>query len=123
VPVPKWVAGINKRFFNKLELKRGVRPVLTHVGRTSGEVFHTPLDAHPVDGGFIFICMYGPDSDWVKNILASGTAHLTVEDQELDLDSPRLMTMDEALEQLPDSVKMPPSWLNVSDFLRMSVAA
>ncbi|HSF84192.1 MAG TPA: nitroreductase family deazaflavin-dependent oxidoreductase [Acidimicrobiia bacterium] len=123
MPVPKWVAGINKRFFNKLELKRGVRPVLTHVGRTSGEVFHTPLDAHPVDGGFIFICMYGPDSDWVKNILASGTAHLTVEDQELDLDSPRLMTMDEALEQLPDSVKMPPSWLNVSDFLRMSVAA
>ena len=97
--------------------------MLTHVGRTSGEVFHTPLDAHPVDGGFIFICMYGPDSDWVKNILASGTAHLTVEDQELDLDSPRLMTMDEALEQLPDSVKMPPSWLNVSDFLRMSVAA
>lgn len=123
MPVPKWVAGINKRFFNKLELKRGIRPVLTHVGRTSGKTFHTPLDAHRVDGGFIFICMYGPDSDWVKNILASGTAHLTVEDREFDLDSPHLMTQNEALELLPDTVKAPPAWLNVSDYFRMDVAA
>ena len=30
--MPKWVAKVNKRTFNKLELKRGKRPVLTHAG-------------------------------------------------------------------------------------------
>ncbi len=34
MPVPAWIAQVNKRLFNKVELKRGVRPVLTHVGTT-----------------------------------------------------------------------------------------
>jgi deazaflavin-dependent oxidoreductase (nitroreductase family) len=123
MPVPMWIAEINKRFFNKLELKRGTRPVLTHVGRRSGTSYHTPLDAHPVDGGFIFICMYGPDADWVQNILAAGSAHLTIEDAEFDLDSPRLISKDEAWQRLPETVKAPPEWLNVSDYLQMELAA
>ncbi len=69
-------------------LKRGVRPVLTHVGRTSGKTYHTPLDAHPVENGYIFILMYGSDSDWVKNVLAAGTAHLRVGGDEFELDPP-----------------------------------
>ena len=59
MPLPRWLANFNKRTFNKLELKRGVRPALTHVGRSSGQVYHTPLDAHRVEGGFIFIMNYG----------------------------------------------------------------
>ncbi|MGI9642566.1 MAG: nitroreductase/quinone reductase family protein, partial [Acidimicrobiia bacterium] len=77
--IPKWVAKVNKRVFNPREINKGVRPVLTHVGRKSGNTYQTPLDAHAVDGGHIFIANYGPDSDWVQNILASGTASLRVD--------------------------------------------
>ncbi len=73
MPMPLWFGQINKRVFNKMELKRGVRPVLTHVGRSSGKVYRTPLDAHPVDGGYLFILVYGSGSDWVQNALAAGT--------------------------------------------------
>ncbi len=121
MPVPMWVAQVNKRLFNKLELKRGKRPVLTHVGRSSGKTYQVPLDAHRVDGGFIFILMYGSSSDWVQNVLAAGTASLEVGGEEFDLASPRLVTKDVAWAQLPGTTKAPPKRLNVTEFLQMDI--
>ena len=40
MPMPRWWAQINKRVFNPLELERGRRAVLRHVGRVSHESFH-----------------------------------------------------------------------------------
>ncbi len=122
MPVPMWVAEINKRVFNKMELKRGTRPVLTHVGRTSGASHRTPLDAHRVDGGFVFICMYGPQSDWVQNVLAAGSAELSAGGEEFHLVEPRIITEAEAFSQLPETTKAPPGFLKVTDYLRMDVA-
>jgi deazaflavin-dependent oxidoreductase (nitroreductase family) len=121
MPLPKWIAQINKRTFNKLELRRGVRPVLTHVGRSSGKTHHTPLDAHRVDGGFIFIANYGANSDWVRNIIASGTAHLDIGDEQYDLEHPRLLTKEETLPLLRDGTRTPPDFMRVDDFLRMDL--
>jgi deazaflavin-dependent oxidoreductase (nitroreductase family) len=122
MPLPRWLAKLNKRTFNRLELRRGVRPVLTHVGRSSGKTYHTPLDAHRIDGGFIFIPNYGPGSDWVRNILASGIAHLTIRDEEYDLVSPRLIPKEEALRLLPEGTKTPPESMNLTQFLRMDLS-
>ena len=47
MPVPQLVASINKRVLNKAVLKRGTWPVLTHVGRSSGKTYRTPLEAYP----------------------------------------------------------------------------
>jgi hypothetical protein len=58
MPVPQWVAKINKRLFNPMEIRRGKRPVITHSGRSSGKTYHTPLDAHRTEDGFVFILMY-----------------------------------------------------------------
>lgn len=121
MPVPKWVAQVNKRVFNKLELKRGVRPVLTHAGRSSGATYHTPLDAHPVDNGYIFILMYGSGSDWVQNVLAAGTAMLKIDGDEFELVSPRLVTKDVAWQQLPATAKAPPNFLRVTEYLQMDI--
>ena len=121
MPLPRWLAQINKRVFNRWELKRGVRPVLIHIGRTSGGTYETPLDAHRVDGGYIFICNYGSRSDWVKNIVASGTATLRIDGEEIDLVAPRLITAEEAIGQLPAGTKTPPRSMNVTEFLRMDV--
>jgi len=121
MPLPRWLAELNKRTFNKREVKRGKRPVLTHVGRTSGKAYHTPLDAHPVDSGYIFIVNYGAGSDWVQNILAAATAQLRIGDDIIDLDSPRIVTKDVALPQLAAGTKTPPGWMNVTEFLQMDI--
>ena len=119
MPMPRWVAQVNRRVFNKAELKRGVRPVLTHVGRSSGKTYQVPLDAHPVDNGYLFVLVYGSGSDWVKNILATGTARLKIDGDEFELVSPRLVTKDVAWQQLPATMKAPPSFLRVTEFLQM----
>ena len=121
MPVPMWVALINKRIFNPMELKRGVRPVLTHVGRSSGRTYRTPLDAHPVDGGYIFILMYGLGSDWAQNVLTAGTATLRIEDEVFELLSPRLVSKEAAWQLLPATTKAPPNYLRVTDYLQMDV--
>ena len=82
------LARINKWVFNPREIRRGTRPVLTHVGRSSGTTYRTPLDAHPLHDGYLFIPMYGPRTDWVKNVLAAGTARLSLRGEEIELESP-----------------------------------
>lgn len=119
MPLPKWLASLNKRTFNKLELKRGVRPVLTHVGRSSGKTYETPLDAHPIDDGYIFIINYGRGSDWVQNIMAAGTATLTVGGEVVELGSPRIVAKEEARSQLQGKAKALPGFVN--EVLKMDV--
>lgn len=119
MPMPLWWGHINKRIFNPRELRSGIRPVLTHVGRVSGRIYRTPLDAHPVDGGFVFILVYGSRSDWVQNALAAGSATLTVDRKSIDLTSPRLISKDEAWDLVDPETKEPPGFLNIGEFLRM----
>jgi deazaflavin-dependent oxidoreductase (nitroreductase family) len=122
VPMPRWWGQINKRVFNPRELRRGVRPVLTHVGRVSGTTYRTPLDAHPVDGGYLFVLVYGSGSDWVRNVLAAGRARLTVDGEDVELVAPRLVDEAEAWHALPATVPRPPRVLRITEYLRMDRA-
>jgi deazaflavin-dependent oxidoreductase (nitroreductase family) len=122
MPMPRWWTHINKRVFNPAELRRGVRPVLTHVGRSSGRTYRTPLDAHPVEGGYVFILVYGSRSDWVRNSLAAGHARLTTGGQDVELTAPRLISEEEAWRAIGDGVKRPPRVLRITEYLRMDRA-
>ena len=123
MPIPTWMAKVNKHIFNKLELKRGKRPVLTHVGRSSGKTYHTPLDAHRTEDAFIFFAMYGANSDWVQNILAAGTAALSVDGVDYDLVSPRMVTLDDARRQLPPDTELQPGRVGGIEYLQMDIDA
>jgi deazaflavin-dependent oxidoreductase (nitroreductase family) len=123
MPMPRWWGQINKRVFNPLELKRGVRPVLTHVGRNSGKAYRTPLDAHRVDGGFVFILVYGAESDWVRNTLAAGHGSLSIDGEDVELANPRLVDEQEARQTLPDHAKLPPRLLGITEYLRMDLGS
>lgn len=122
MPMPRWWGHVNKRLFNPRAIASGKWPVLTHVGRTSGAAFRTPLDAHPVDGGYLFVLVYGSGSDWVRNVLAAGGARLRVDGTEVVLTRPRLVGEEEAFRALPAEVPRPPKLLRVTEFLRMDVA-
>lgn len=123
MPMPRWWGHINKRLFNPRAIAGGRWPVLTHVGRSSGTTYRTPLDAHPVDGGYVFVLVYGSGADWVQNVLAAGRARLCVEGAEVDLTNPRLVGEDEALRALAEEVARPPRWLRITEFLRMDLVA
>lgn len=121
MPMPRWWTQINKRVFNPQELKRGNRPVITHVGRVSGRTYRTPIDAHPVDGGYVIALVYGSESDWVRNVVAAGGARLTIGGRHIELASPRVIAEDEARRILPETVKPPPRILNITEYLRLDM--
>ena len=100
MPYPRWLAKVNKSVFNPREVMKGERPVVVHVGRRSGNVYQTPIDAHPSEGGYLLVVRYGPGSDWVRNVVAAGGASLRVDGEEINLDSPRLVSQEEAVDEL-----------------------
>ena len=119
--LPRWLAQINKRVFNPLEIRRGSRPLLVHMGRSSGTTYRTPLDAHPLPGGYLFIPMYGPRTDWLRNVLAAGTARVVIGGSEIELESPQLARKREVWSLLPPKTKVPPGISDESDLLRMNI--
>ena len=121
MPFPRWLAKINKRVFNPMEIRRGARPVVIHVGRSSGKTYRTPLDAHPLSDGYAFIPMYGPRTDWVMNVLAAGTARLAIGGREVTLESPRLVRKRDVWPLLPATTKTPPGISDDSQLLRMDI--
>lgn len=121
MPMPGWWRQITKRLLNPGELEGGIRPVLTHIGRSSGRTYRTPLDAHPVDGGYLFVLVYGSRSDWVRNVLAAGRVQLTINGQDLELVSPRVIDGNEVRRILPATVRPPPRILRITEYLRMDV--
>ncbi len=123
MPMPRWWGHINKRVFNPRAITSGKWPVLTHVGRVSGVTHHTPLDAHPVDGGYVFVLVYGSGSDWVQNILADKRARLRVDGRHEELTAPRLISKEEAFEVISDETPRPPRVLRITEFLRMDLAS
>ena len=123
MPMPRWWGQINKRVFNPRAIAGGRWPVLTHVGRSSGTTYQTPMDAHAVDGGYPFVLVYGSGSDWVQNVLAAGHAHLRIDGEDRELTAPRLIGRDEAFDALPAEVARPPKVLRITEFLRMDLAS
>ncbi len=116
--LPDWLARINRRFFNPREVRRGKRPVVHHIGRISGSAYATPLDAHEIGEEVLFIPLYGPDCDWVQNVMAAGQATLTIGEREINLSEPRLSTADEDWAKLPSKGR-PPGLFGISTLLAM----
>jgi deazaflavin-dependent oxidoreductase (nitroreductase family) len=123
MPMPRWWVHINKRVFNPWAIANGRYPVLTHVGRNSGATYRTPMDAHPVERGYLFIPVYGAKSDWVRNVLAAGRAQLKINGEDVELTAPRIVGEEEALQALAADVKRPPKALRIKEFLRMDLVA
>jgi hypothetical protein len=120
MPYPRWLARVNKRVFNPREIKRGDRPVVTHVGRSSGTCHQTPLDAHPTKRGFVLVVRYGPGSDWVQNILEAGGATLRVDGREHLLSSPRLVGQQDAVAELDSDYEPGSDFFKAEHYLLMS---
>ena len=121
MPYPRWLAKINKRVFNPGQIRKGSYPVVTHIGRSSGKVYQTPLDAFPTRTGYVLVARYGPNSDWIRNILAAGSATLRIEGEDHDLGPRERVGRAEATEQLPSDP--PADFIKAEDFLLMDESA
>jgi deazaflavin-dependent oxidoreductase (nitroreductase family) len=94
MPIPKAVGRWNKAGLNRVT--RHIAPwapgfgLLVHRGRRSGRRYETPVNVFTANSAYIFALTYGPDTDWVKNVLAAGGCELRTRGQTIRLSAPRL---------------------------------
>ena len=100
------VRRFNRRFMNPRQMRTAGRPgayagVIRHVGRRSGRVYETPVGPFATDDGFVIALPYGTSSDWVKNVLAAGSATLITEGQAYEVDQPEIVPLGDVVDVLP----------------------
>lgn len=105
MPVPDVVARANRRLVNPVLGRLGgrIRPFATvhHVGRRSGRAYANPVWAFPHDGRWWIALTYGPDRDWVRNVLAAGGCTLDHQHRTFELTDPVRVDLAEAAPHLP----------------------
>jgi deazaflavin-dependent oxidoreductase (nitroreductase family) len=75
--------------------------VIRHEGRTSGRPYETPVGAFVTDDGFVIALPYGSDPDWLKNVMAAGSATLVHEGGTYRVERPELVPTSAAAPYLP----------------------
>ena len=94
MPIPRTIGRWNKVGLNRVT--RRIAPwlpgfgVVVHRGRRSGRPYRTPVNVFATDRGYRFALTYGPDTDWVKNVLAAGGCELLTRGRAIRLVAPRL---------------------------------
>lgn len=66
--------------------------IVSHVGRKSGRAYRTPVNAFRTEDGYIIAPTYGSESDWVKNVLATGSCELQTRGRHVSLTDPHIET-------------------------------
>jgi deazaflavin-dependent oxidoreductase (nitroreductase family) len=97
---PAVVDGVRKfgRAMRPLAIKSAGGPgasasVVHHIGRTSGRSYATPVTAVPTDDGFVIALPYGRRADWLKNVLASGSATIAHDGSTYDVERPEVVPL------------------------------
>jgi deazaflavin-dependent oxidoreductase (nitroreductase family) len=95
--------------------------IIGYVGRRSGRRYRTPINVFHRDGDYVFALTYGPDAQWVRNVLAAGTAELEERGRTVTLRDPRRIT-DPKASLMPLVVRPFLRAMRLTEFLRMSPA-
>jgi deazaflavin-dependent oxidoreductase (nitroreductase family) len=125
MPIPNGMRQVNKRALNKIT--RQLAPwlpglgVVLHRGRTSGRQYRTPVNVFPRPGGrYVLALTYGPDTDWVKNVLAAGGCELLTAGTHIELTAPRIFH-DETRHEIRVLERSILGLLHVYDFLELQI--
>ena len=127
MPAPRLVARANKTGLNRLT--RFVAPwapgwgVVIHRGRRSGRTFRTPLWVFRRDHGYVIALTYGPQADWVRNVIAAGGCELETRRRRYRLTAPNIYRDEDAADMPPFIGFMLRRVIKAPEFLSLEIAA
>lgn len=121
------VRKFNRSFTNRLQRWTAGTPgtstaLIRHRGRTSGRMYETPIGPFPTDDGFVVTLPYGPTADWVRNVVAAGSAELVRHGQTMRVDNPEVLHVHDAQHLFPAKEQRVHRLLNIEHCLRLRLA-
>lgn len=118
------VRRFNRSFTNRLQRPFAGKPgayasVIRHQGRSSGRSYETPIVPFAIDDAYLVSLPYGPDADWVKNVLARGSAVLVHDGRTYTVDRPEIVATELVKELFPPSEQRTHRLFRVEQCLRV----
>ena len=123
-PLLKAVCRMNRAVMNPQAMKTAGQPgayagVVRHVGRNSGTPYETPIGPFPTDHGFDIALPYGSSPDWLKNVVAAGSAVIVHDGVTYSVDLPELIPAADAMGNVPLREQRNIRVFAVDNFLRV----
>jgi deazaflavin-dependent oxidoreductase (nitroreductase family) len=109
----------NPRLLRSAGTSGAYASVLRHSGRKSGKQYQTPVTARWTDDGFVIGLPYGPNVDWLKNVLAAGSATVVYEGGSYLCDGPEVIPAAAAAHGFSSRERQILRWMGVDDYLRL----
>lgn len=122
---PRGLAKFNRRVTNRVLGTVAPRlpgfAMIVHKGRKSGKTYRTPVNMFRTPDGYRVALTYGPESDWVRNVVAAGGCDAVVRGTVLHLTDP-VVRRDPTRAGMPSAAKPLLAALGVRDFLDLASA-
>jgi deazaflavin-dependent oxidoreductase (nitroreductase family) len=90
--------------------------MVVHKGRKSGRTFRTPVNILRADEGYVIALTYGPQADWVRNVLAAGGCDVIMRGRTVHLTEPEIVH-DPSRGRMPMIARPILAAVGVDDFL------
>jgi deazaflavin-dependent oxidoreductase (nitroreductase family) len=119
------LAAFHRAITNPIAIRFAARlpgfAIVTNVGRNSGRVYRTPVNVFRKPDGFLIALTYGPDSGWVRNVLAAGGCQLETRRVQYQLFAP-ILVHDPSRRRFPLLVRIILGFIAANEFLQLSIA-
>lgn len=115
-------AVINPRQLRSAGAPGSYASIIRHIGRTSGRPYETPVGVVATEGGFLIGIVYGSGTNWLRNVLASGTATIVHEGRTYRVDRPEVVPMRTVAGHFGPSDQRGFRFLGVDEALRLQQA-
>lgn len=118
------VVAFSKRFMNPSQMRTAGTPgayagIIRHRGRVSGTAFETPIGIVADGPSFLVALPYGSRTQWLRNVLAAGTADVVHEGRTYRVDAPELIPMASVVDRFSTSDQSGFRVLRVDQALRL----
>jgi deazaflavin-dependent oxidoreductase (nitroreductase family) len=124
MPLPGWLGRFNRGVTNRVtEPMARLLPwfaVVMHQGRRSGRRYRTPVNLFCSGDRYVIALTYGPDRDWVKNVLAAGECEVKTSGTTVHLERPRIV-IDEQRTLVPGPIRPILKAIEVAEFLELKL--
>jgi deazaflavin-dependent oxidoreductase (nitroreductase family) len=97
----------------------GPASVVRHTGRKTGQAYETPVGAVATDDGFVIALPYGSNTDWLKNVLAAGSATIVDNGSTYHVEQPEVVPMDAVQHHFTPMDQRLHRWFAVDQCLRV----
>jgi deazaflavin-dependent oxidoreductase (nitroreductase family) len=104
--VQRPIVWFTKRWINPGRVRAAAQPgstvsLIRNVGRVSGRAYETPVDVVPAGDAYLIALPYGTNAQWVRNVLAAGSATIVTEGHPTPVDRAELIPMAEVIDAFP----------------------